>query len=76
MTAISDVPQPPVKRFARLGKYAPFLLMGPVSGPLAAAMIHHFRQGKPVRAGLYGAALVAFTLLLPYVTAKLGLRLL
>lgn len=76
MTSIGDVPAVAPKRFSRLAKYAPFLLMGPISGPLAAAMVHHYRQGRPVLAGLYGVGLVGVTLLLPYVTARLGLRLL
>ena len=76
MASISDVPPAPASRFSRLKRFAPFLLLGPISGPLAAAMVHHFREGRPVLASLYGFALVEIAILLPYVTATLGLRVL
>ena len=76
MTAVSDIAEAPTSRFARWKKYLPFLLLGPVSGPLAAAMVFHFRAGRRVVAAFYGVALVSFVILLPYVTARLGLRLL
>jgi hypothetical protein len=60
------------KRFKRL---APFLLVGPISGPLLAGVVWNFRDGKPVLASLYGVALVEFVFLLPAVTGKLGLNL-
>jgi hypothetical protein len=76
MTAVSDIPEAPTTRFARWRKYLPFLLLGPVSGPLIAAIVFNFRAGRRVVASLYAVALISFTILLPYVTAKLGLRLL
>lgn len=60
------------KRFKRL---APFLLVGPISGPLLAGVVWNFRDGKPVLGSLYGVALVEFMFLLPAVTGKLGLNL-
>ena len=57
-------------------RLAPFFLLGPVSGPLLAGVVFNARGGRPVLAALYAVALVAFTLLLPYVTARLGLELL
>jgi hypothetical protein len=60
------------KRFKRL---APFLIVGPISGPLLAGVVWNFRDGKPVLASLYGVALVEFMFLLPAVTGKLGLNL-
>jgi hypothetical protein len=41
-------------RFARL---APFLVLGPVSGPLTAGIVLNLRAGRPVLAALYGVAL-------------------
>ncbi len=76
MTAVSDIPEAPTSRFARWRKYLPFLLLGPVSGPLIAAIVFNFRAGRRVVASLYVVALISFTILLPYVTARLGLRLL
>ena len=58
-----------------LKRVAPFLLIGPISGPLAAGVFWNFKDGRPVLATLYGIALVEYTLLLPLVTAKLGLDL-
>jgi hypothetical protein len=60
----------------RLKRLAPYLLVGPVSGPLLAGVVFNAREGRPVLAGLYAIALVEFTLLLPYVIASLGLKLL
>jgi hypothetical protein len=74
MTAIDAAPTMQAKGLARFKRFAPFLLLGPISGPLAAAMVHNFREGRPVLATLYGIALVEFVVLLPYVTATLGFR--
>lgn len=76
MTAISDVPTAPTARFPRLKKLAPYLLLGPITGPLAAAMVHHYRGGRPVLASLYGIAMVEIIVLLPVITAALGVRVL
>lgn len=61
---------------AGLKRIAPFLLAGPVSGPLLAGVVFNAREGRPVLAGLYAIALVEVSVLLPYVTASLGLKLL
>ncbi len=60
-------------RFKRL---APFFLIGPISGPLLAGVVFNLRGGRPILAGLYAIALVEFIILLPVVTARLGLNLL
>ena len=56
----------------RFGRVAPFLLIGPVSGPLLAGAIFSFREGRPVRGSLYAAALAAFVVLLPTLTVHIG----
>ena len=62
-----------MSRFKRL---APFFLAGPISGPLLAGVVFNFREGRPVLGTLYAIALVEMTILLPVITANLGLKLL
>ena len=45
-----------VKRFAK-ARWAPYLAIGPVSGPLTAGIVLNFRDGHPVLGSLYGLAL-------------------
>lgn len=59
-------------RFRRL---APFLLAGPISGPLMAGVVINFREGRPVLGSLYAVALAELTIVAPMVVAKLGLHL-
>jgi len=59
-----------VSRFKRL---APYFLVGPISGPLLAGAVINFREGRPVLGGLYAIALVQYGVLLPSISAKLGL---
>ncbi len=61
-----------VSRFKRL---APYFVFGPVSGPLLAGVVINFRGGRPILAALYAIALAEFTFGLPYLVARLGLRL-
>ena len=61
-----------MSRFKRL---APYFIVGPISGPLLAGVVINFREGRPVLGALYAIALAQYTLLLPGVTAKLGLGL-
>ena len=65
-----------VEALIRWKRLAPFLLLGPISGPLLAGVVFNFREGRPVLAGLYAIALVEVTILLPVLVAKLGLKLL
>ena len=75
MTSV-PAPHPAPTALSRLKlKIAPYLLLGPISGLLVAGAVFNFRDGRPIVASLYGIALVAFTILLPYVVAVLGLRL-
>jgi hypothetical protein len=39
-------------------------------------MVHHYRGGRPVLASLYGIAMVEIIVLLPVITAALGVRVL
>ncbi|MBT9472716.1 MAG: hypothetical protein V4514_22445 [Pseudomonadota bacterium] len=60
---------------SRIKRLGPFLLLGPISGPLVAGVVFNLREGRPVLASLYAMALAEFTFLLPVVTAHLGLQL-
>ena len=75
MTAIVDQPPAP-KALSRFKTIAPYLLLGPISGLLVYGAVYNFRDGRPIIAGLYGVALVAFSIGLPYVVAVMGWRLL
>ena len=61
-----------MSRFKRL---APYFLLGPISGPLLAGVVHNFRDGRPVLGTLYAIALTEVTILLPTITAALGINL-
>ena len=61
-----------VSKFKRL---APYFLLGPITGPLVAGIVHNYRDGNRILAGLYAIALVEITVLLPVITADLGLKL-
>ncbi len=56
-------------------RVAPFLLLGPITGPLTAGVVFNLREGRPVLAAMYAVALVELTLLLPVIVATLGLKL-
>jgi len=75
MTAVVDQPPAP-KALSRFKTIAPYLLLGPISGLLVYGAVYNFRDGRPIIAGLYGVALVAFSIGLPYVVAVMGWRLL
>ncbi len=61
-----------MSRFKRL---APYFLVGPISGPLLAGVVFNFRGGRPILASLYAVALVEYTIMLPTLVAKIGLKL-
>ncbi len=60
---------------SRIKRLAPYFLVGPISGPLLAGVVINFRGGRPVLASLYMIALVQYAILLPAITAKLGIGL-
>ena len=55
---------------ARIKRLAPYFLLGPVSGPLVAGIVHNFRDGRPVLGGMYAVLLLEFVYLLPVLSAK------
>jgi hypothetical protein len=54
-----------------LGKVAPYLVLGPVSGPLTAGVVVNLRGGRPFLAGLYGFLLASWLFLAPVEAAQL-----
>lgn len=56
-------------------RIAPFLLLGPITGPLIAGVFYNLRGGRPYLAGLYAVAATTVTIGLPLITARLGLPL-
>ena len=59
----------------RWKRLAPFFLLGPITGPLAAGVVFNLREGRPVLATLYAVALVELTVLLPVIVGVYGLKL-
>ena len=55
--------------------WAPFLAMGPISGPLAEGVVRNMRKGNKVLAGLYAFAVVETFFVLPIVVAAATLNL-
>ena len=49
----------------RIARLAPFLLLGPISGPLLAGVVFNFRGGRPFLGTLYAILLGLFFVLLP-----------
>ena len=60
----------------RARRLAPFLLAGPITGPLLAGVVFNFREGRPVLGSLYAILLTELTLVVPMITTKLGLHVL
>jgi len=44
-------------------RVAPFLLLGPISGPVVAGVVLNLRDGRPVLAAMYGVLFVELTFL-------------
>ena len=63
----------PAKGVGKLGiaRVAPFLLLGPISGPFTAGVVLNFREGRPVLGSLYAVALAQWLLIAPIVTVQL-----
>jgi hypothetical protein len=55
---------------ARAARLAPFMLAGPISGPLLAGVILNLRGGQPVLGSLYAVALGLWAFLMPVLAVK------
>ena len=58
----------------RLKRIAPFLALGPISGPLVAAITKNFKNGRPFLGSLYAIVLMQYTILLPVVAVQMGIK--
>jgi hypothetical protein len=56
-------------RWKSLARIAPYMLLGPISGPLAAGAVVNLRGGRPVLGSLYAVALVLFLIDVPLASA-------
>jgi hypothetical protein len=67
-----DSPPRPRAGRSRWRRLAPYLLLGPVSGPLVAGIVFSLRAHRPVMAAIYAVGLLEFVILLPLLAAQLG----
>lgn len=52
-------------------RLAPFMLLGPITGPLVAGVVLNLKDRRPVLAGLYAVLLVELSLAAPLLAAEL-----
>lgn len=52
-------------------RVAPFMLLGPITGPLVAGVVLNLKDRRPLLAGLYAVLLVELTLAAPLLAAVL-----
>lgn len=69
----SQVETPPPRRSIKQHAFrlAPFMLLGPVTGPLVAGVVLNIIDRRPVLAGLYAVLLIELTLAAPLLAAVL-----
>ena len=56
--------------FARIIRVAPFLVLGPLTGPLALGLFHSVKQGRHWMGGVYALGIVEVVFGLPAVLTK------
>ena len=61
------MPQPDTAQKRTLRQHAlrvaPFMLLGPISGPILAGVVLNLRDGRPVLAAMYGVLFAELSLL-------------
>ncbi|MDD3836666.1 MAG: hypothetical protein PHG43_02385 [Phenylobacterium sp.] len=63
---------PPRRTFKQHAfRVAPFMLLGPITGPLVAGVVLNLKDRRPVLAGMYAVLLVELTLAAPLLAAAL-----
>ena len=55
---------------ARLMRVAPFLVLGPLTGPLAAGLLSSLKKGRHAMGGVYALGIVEVLLGLPAILVK------
>ena len=53
-------------------RLAPYLLLGPITGPFTAGVVINFRGGRPFLGTLYAIALAGWWILAPLEAARLS----
>jgi hypothetical protein len=56
--------------FARLMRVAPFLILGPLTGPLVAGLLSNLKKGRHVMGGFYAFGIVEVLLGLPAILVR------
>lgn len=70
---MTDAETPPQGRTLKQHaiRLAPFMLLGPITGPLVAGVVLNLKDRRPVLAGLYAVLLAELTLAAPLLAAHL-----
>lgn len=70
---VSQAETAPPKRTLKqtVFRLAPFMLLGPITGPLVAGVVLNLKDRRPVLAGLYAILLIELTLAAPLLAAVL-----
>ena len=55
----------------KLPRWAPYLVLGPITGPMALRLYRSLEARRPVLAGLYGLAILETYVLLPLILLEL-----
>lgn len=66
---MSEAPKPR-NSIASVARVAPYLVLGPISGPLTAGVVVNLRDGRPFLASMYGFLLASWLLLTPLWVAQ------
>lgn len=70
---VSQVETAPPRRTLKQHAFrlAPFMLLGPITGPLVAGVVLNLKDRRPVLAGLYAVLLIELTLAAPLLATVL-----
>ena len=55
-------------------RIAPFLLLGPISGPIVAGITFNFREGRPFLGSLYVILMLLYICYLPALLVGVGVK--
>ena len=62
---MGDPPRMQRNSTAGMARVAPYLILGPISGPLTAGVVVNLRGGRPFLASMYGFLLASWLVLTP-----------
>jgi hypothetical protein len=52
-------------------RWAPYAILGPITGPLTLRLYRSLKAGRPILAGLYGLAILETYVVLPIILLEL-----